>query len=170
VTASADENADLLWGLRGGGGNFGVVTSCEFRLRPLGPVVMGGLLGHPIERGKEVARAYREYVESAPEELATGIAVLTAPPAPYVPPDLQGKPVFGIVVLYAGTAAEAEAVVAPLKRLGPPAVDLVQPMPYTAFQALLDLTAHWGLPHYTRGEHLTGLTDGVIDALVARQP
>jgi FAD/FMN-containing dehydrogenase len=166
VTASEDENADLLWGLRGGGGNFGVVTSYEFRLHPLSPPVMGGLLMHPIERGKEVARAYREYVESAPDELATGIAVLMAPPAPFVPPHLQGKPIFGIVVLYGGAVEEAEAVVAPLKRLGPPAVDLVQPMPYSAFQALLDPTAPWGLPHITRGEHLVGLTDGVIDALV----
>ncbi len=166
VTASEWEHDDLFWGLRGGGGNFGVVTSYEFRLHPLGPLVVGGLLMHPIDHGKEVAHAYREYVESAPDELATAIAVLMAPPAPFVPQHLQGKPVFGIVVLYAGTVDEAESVVAPLKRLGPPAVDLVQPMPYTAFQALLDPTAPWGLHMYSRGEHLVGLTDGAIDALL----
>jgi len=163
VTASERENANLFWGLRGAGANFGVVTSYEFRLHPLGPVVMGGLLMHPIERGAEVARAYREYVESAPDELATALAVLMAPPASFVPQHLQGKPVLVIVVLYAGAVEEAEAVVAPLKQLGPPALDGVQPMPYTAFQALLDPSAPWGLHVYSRGEHLAGLTDGVID-------
>ena len=141
VTASERENADLFWGLRGAGANFGDVTSYEFRLQPLGPLVMGGLLMHPIERGAEVARAYREYVESAPDELATALAVLMAPPAPFVPQHLQGKPVLAIVVLYAGAVEEAEAVVAPLKQIGPPALDGVQPMPYTAFQALLDPSA-----------------------------
>ncbi len=166
VTVSERENADLFWGLRGGSGNFGVVTSYEFRLYPLGPLVMGGLLLHSIDRGQEVARAYRDCVESAPDELATAIAVLMAPPAPFVPQHLQGKPVFGIVVLYAGAAEEAEAVVEPLKRLGPPAVDLVQPMPYTAFQALLDPTAPWGLHVYTRALHLQGLSDGAIDTFL----
>ncbi len=162
VTASERENADLFWGLRGGSGNFGVVTSYEYRLHPLGPLVLGGLLLHPIDRGQEVARAYREYVELAPDELATALAVLMAPPAPFVPAHLQGKPVFGMVVLYAGAVEEAEAVVAPLRRLGPPAVDLVGPMPYTAFQALLDHGAPWGLQVYSRGLHLQGLSDGAI--------
>ena len=166
VTASEDENADLLWGLRGGGGNFGVVTSYEFRLHRLGPLVIGGLLLHPIDRGPEVARAYHAYVESGPDELATAIAVLMAPPAPFVPEHLWGKPVFGIVVLYAGAAEDAGPVVAPLKRLGPPTVDLVQPMPYTAFQALLDPTAPWGLHVYSRAEHLIDLTDGAMDAVL----
>ena len=166
VTASERENADLFWGLRGGGGNFGVVTSYEFQLHPLGPRVVGGLLMHPIDRGQEVARAYRAYVESAPDELATAIAVLMAPPAPFVPQHLQGKPVFGIVVLCAGAVEEAEAAVAPLKRLGPPAVDLVQPMPYTAVQALLDPTAPWGLHVYSRALHLQGLSNGAIDTFL----
>lgn len=166
VTASERENADLFWGLRGGGGNFGIVTSYEFRLHPLGPIVLGGLLIYSIEQGREVARAYREYVEQAPDELATALAVLTGPPEPFVPEHLQGKPVFGIAVLYAGPPGEAEGVVGPLKRLGPPAVDLVQPMPYVAFQAILDPTAPWGLHVYARGEHLTGLTDEVIDAML----
>jgi FAD/FMN-containing dehydrogenase len=165
VTASERENADLFWGLRGGG-NFGIVTSYKFRLHPLGPMVVGGLLMHPIDRGQEVARAYRAYVESAPDELATAIAVLMAPPAPFVPQHLQGKPVFGIVVLYAGAVEEAEVAVAPLKRLGPPAVDLVQPMPYTAFQALLDPTAPWGLRVYSRALHLQGLSNGAIDTFL----
>lgn len=166
VTASEHENADLFWGLRGAGANFGVVTSFEYRLHPLGPMVMGGLLMHPIDRGQEVALAYRDWVETAPEELATALAVLMAPPAPFVPEQLRGKPVFVIVVLYAGPIDEAEAVVEPLKRLGPPVLDLVQPMPYTAFQALLDPGAPWGLHVYSRGMHLRSLSDGVIDTVL----
>jgi FAD/FMN-containing dehydrogenase len=166
VTASERENADLFWGLRGAGSNFGVVTSYEYRLHPLGPLVVGGLLLHPIERGPEVARGYRDYMEAAPDELATAMAVLMAPPAPFVPPSLQGKPILGLIVLYAGAVEEAEAVVAPLRRLGPPAVDLVQPLPYTAFQALLDHSAPWGLHDYSRALHLQGLSDGAIDTVL----
>ena len=166
VTASEQENPDLFWGLRGGGGNFGIVTSYEFRLHPLGPMVLGGLLMHPIEDGAEVARAYRRYVESTPDELATALAVLTAPPEPFVPAPLRGKPVLGMVVLYAGPLDEAAAVVEPLRHLGRPAVDLVQPMPYVAFQGILDPTAPWGLHVYARGEHLIGLTDEVIEAVL----
>jgi FAD/FMN-containing dehydrogenase len=166
VTASERENADLFWGLRGAGSNFGVVTSYEFQLHPLGPIVMGGLVMHPIDQGQELARAYREYVESAPDELATALAVLMAPPAPFVPEHLQGKPILGIVVLYAGPVEEAEAVVAPLRGLGQPAVDLVQPMPYTAFQALLDQSAPWGLHAYSRALHLQDLSGGAIDTIL----
>jgi FAD/FMN-containing dehydrogenase len=166
VTASERENPDLFWGLRGGSGNFGIVTSYEFRLHPLGPMVLGGLLMHPIDRGPEIARAYRDYVESAPDELATALAVLMAPPAPFVPEGLQGRPVLGIAVIYAGAIEEGGEVVAPLKQLGPPAVDLVQPMPYTAFQALLDPTAPWGLYGYSRALHLQGLSDGAIDTFL----
>jgi FAD/FMN-containing dehydrogenase len=170
VTASERENADLFWGLRGSGANFGVVPSYEHRLHRLGPIVVGGLLLHPIDRAEEVARAYRDYVESAPDELASAIAVLMAPPEPFVPEHLQGKPVLGIIVLYAGAVEDAERVVAPLKRLGPPAVDLVQPMPYTAFQALLDPTAPWGLHGYTRALHLRDLSDGAIDVVLQYGP
>src|SRR5262249_32921475 len=144
VTASEREHPDLFWGLRGGGGNFGIVTSYEFRLHPVGPLVMAGLLLHPLDRADEVAHAYRAYVETAPDDLAPALGVLMAPPAPFVPEHLHGKPILGIVVLYAGAVEAAEAAVAPLKRIGPPEVDMVQPMPYTVFQALLDPTAPWG--------------------------
>jgi FAD/FMN-containing dehydrogenase len=166
VTASEYENADLFWGIRGGSGNFGVVTSYEFRLHPLGPIVLAGLVLHPIDEAKDLIRAYRDYVESAPEELATAVAIFMAPPAPFVPQPLQGKPVLGMVAVYIGEADEGRDVVAPLKELGPPAVDLIQPMPYTAFQAILDPTAPWGLLNYNRGEHLTGLSDEAIDSYV----
>src|SRR5215216_2398849 len=138
LTASEEENEDLFWGVRGGGGNFGVVTSYEFRLHQLGPMVLAGLALHPIDDANDVIRGYRDYVETAPEELATGTAILQAPPAPFIPEHLQGKPALGIFAMYIGDADEGREVMAPLKELGASAVDLIQPMPYTAFEALLD--------------------------------
>ena len=166
VTASKSENADLLWGVRGGSSNFGVVISYEFRLHPVGPIVLAGLLLHPIDEAKELIRKYRDYVEAAPEELSTAIAIFMAPPAPFVPEHLVGQPVLGMVVMYIGDVEEGRDVVAPLKELGPPAVDLVQPMPYTELQAILDPTAPWGLLNYNRGEHLVALADEAIDTYV----
>src|ERR687890_239529 len=144
----------------------GVVTSYEFRLHQLGPIVLGGLALHPIDDAKNVIRGYRDYVEGAPEELATGTAILQAPPAPFIPEHLHGKPVLGIPAIYVGDADEGQEVVAPLKELGPPAVDMIQPMPYTAFQALLDPFAPQGWLNYHRGMHLSGLPDEAIDTYV----
>ncbi len=166
VTASEDENEDLFWGLRGGGGNFGVVTSYEFRLHPVGPTVLAGMLVHPIDDAKELVRAHRDYVESAPEQLATATAIFMAPPAPFMPERLHGKPVLGMMALYIGDLDEGRDFVAPLKRLGEPAVDLIERMPYTGFQTILDPTAPWGLLNYNRGEHLAVLSDGAIDVYV----
>lgn len=167
VTASENENPDLFWGIRGGSSNFGVVTSYEFALHPIGPMVLAGLLIHPIDEAPTLMRAYRDYVEAAPEELVTATAVLLAPPEPFVPPHLHGTPVFGIVVFYAGDAEAGRDVVGGLQRIGPPIADLVQPMPYLAFQALLDPFAPWGWQNYHRGEHLIGLPDAAIDAYIA---
>ena len=155
-----------MWGLRGGSGNFGVVTSYEFRLHPLGPTVLAGLLIHPIEEAKSLIRASRDYVESAPAELVTATGILQAPPAEFIPPHLHGKPVLGLFVLYIGQPDEGGAVVAPLKELGPPVADLVAPMPYTAFQAMVDPFAPPGMLNYQRGIHLSGLPDEAIDAYV----
>ena len=167
VTASERENEDLFWALRGGGGNFGVVTSFEFRLHPVGPMVAAGMLIYRPEDAKAVLRGYRDYVESAPEELVTAVALVTAPPEPFVPEDMRGKAALGVVPFYIGDVAEGERAIAPLKKLGPLAVDLVQPMPYTAFQAMLDPFAPLGWQSYNRGLHLKGLPDGAIDAYVS---
>ena len=166
VTASESENEDLLWGLRGGSSNFGVVTSYEFRLHRLGPTVLAGLLFHPIEEAKSLIRAGRDYVESAPEELVTATGILQAPPADFIPPHLHGKPILAMFVLYIGDPEEGGAAVAPLKELGPPAADLVAPMPYTAFQTLVDPFAPRGMLNYHRGIHLSALPDEAIDAHV----
>jgi FAD/FMN-containing dehydrogenase len=166
VKASESENEDLFWGIRGASSNFGVVTSYEFRLHPLGPVVLGGMVIHPIAEAKERLRAWRDYVEQAPEELSTSSAIFIAPPEPFVPDELKGKPVLGMLVMYIGDPDDGADVVRPLKELGPPAVDMIEPMPYTAFQEILDPTAPWGTQVYNSGEHLRELSDDAIDTFV----
>jgi FAD/FMN-containing dehydrogenase len=166
VVASESENEDLFWGVRGGSSNFGVVTSYEFRLHPVGPMVLGGMVLHPIAEAKERLRAWRDYVEQAPEELSTAAAIFIAPPEPFVPAELQGEPVLGMLVIYIGDPDEGAAVVRPIKELGPPALDVIEPMPYTAFQEILDPTAPWGTQVYNSGEHLRELGDEAIDAFV----
>src|ERR687883_336666 len=102
VRASEAENSDLFWGIRGGGGNFGVVTEFEFRLHPLGPIVLAGLALWPLDRATDVLRGWRDIVDAAPDELSTACVVITAPPEPFVPPELQGNPVIGLAALYVG--------------------------------------------------------------------
>jgi FAD/FMN-containing dehydrogenase len=165
VTASDREESDLFWGIRGGGGNFGIVTEFEYRLHPLGPLVLAGLTLWPIERAGEVMRAWRDLVDEAPDELSTACAILTAPPEPFVPDAIKGQLAIGIIGMYVGDPAEGARVMQPLKDLGP-AVDLIQPMPYTAFQAIIDAAAPKGLRSYWRGEYLASLPDGAIDAFV----
>jgi FAD/FMN-containing dehydrogenase len=167
VTASETENPELFWGLRGGGGNFGIVTSFEFRLHPLGPIVLGGLLGYPRERAHELLRAWSDHIQSAPDELGGGFAFLTAPPEEFVPEEVRGNPVCGVIVLYAGPVSEAEPVVQGLREvLGPPAIDLVMPMPYLVVQQLLDAGNPPGRPQYWKSDTLAEMSDGAIDTLV----
>jgi FAD/FMN-containing dehydrogenase len=165
VRANEDEHPDLFWGIRGGGGNFGIVTEFEFRLHPLGPIVLAGLMMFPLERGPEVVRRWRDCADAAPDELATACVVVNAPPEPFVPPGLQGKPVVGIAALYVGDPYEGAAAVQPLGDLDP-VVDLVGPTPYTTFQAALDPLAPWGLPFYARGEYMSELSDPAIDTFL----
>jgi FAD/FMN-containing dehydrogenase len=165
VTANEREHADLFWGIRGGGGNFGIVTEFEYRLCALGPIVLAGLALWPMDRAADVVRAWRDYVDGAPDELSTACAILTAPPAEFVPDHLKGRVALGIVAMYVGGPEQGAKVIQPLQALAP-VVDLIQPMPYTAFQALLDPTAPKGYRSYWRGEYLKGLTDEAIDAFI----
>jgi FAD/FMN-containing dehydrogenase len=165
VTANEREHADLFWGIRGGGGNFGVVTEFEYRLHPLGPIVLAGLALWPIDRAPDVVRSWRDYVDGAPDELSTACAILTAPPAEFVPDHLKGRVSLGMVAMYVGDPEQGAAVMQPLKALGP-AVDLIQPMPYTAFQALIDASAPKGQRSYWRGEYLDSFPDGAVDAFI----
>jgi FAD/FMN-containing dehydrogenase len=168
VRASEREHAELFWGIRGGGGNFGIVTEFEFRLHPLGPIVLAGLAMFPIGRARDVLRRWRDWADVAPDELSTGCVVLTAPPEPFVPPELHGQPVLAIPVLYVGRPEAGEAAVQPLKDLGP-AVDHIGPMPYTAFQAALDpLAPYGGARMYARGEYMRELSDAAIEVFLAR--
>ena len=168
VTASEDENPDLFWGLRGGGGNFGIVTEFEYRLHPVGPLILGGILLYPRDRAVEVMRAYRDFVATAPRELGGAVVLLTAPPAPFVPPALQGQPAIGVMAAWFGDMARGQQVLAPLRQFGPPAVDIIQPMPYLVLQTLTDAGLPPGLRNYWRSENLGSLSDQAIDVLVAR--
>lgn len=166
LTASADENADLFWALRGGGGNFGIVTSFEYRLHPVS-TVLGGLVLYPAAQAREVLRFYRDFTATAPDELTTLAAFLTAPPAPFIPAHLHGAPMVGVVVCYAGPIDEGNAALRSLRAFGPPAVEMIDAMPYTVLQTLFDHGAPHGLQYYTRSANLRALDDGAIDAVIA---
>jgi len=156
VRASADEHADLLWGLRGGGGNFGVVTSFEFALHPV-PTVVGGLVAHPLPRAREVLRFYRDFIATAPDELTTVAIFATTP---------EGHQIIGIAACYAGPVEQGEEVVRPLKEFGPPVMDMMGPAPYTALQQANDPTAPAGLHNYWKATYLQDLSDEAIDAVI----
>jgi hypothetical protein len=153
---------DLLWGLRGGGGNFGIVTRFEFDLHPVS-TIFGGLLMFPLERGNEVLRAFREWAANAPDEFSTMVAINTAPPEPFVPPELVGQKVVALVGCWCGDLDAGAAALAPLRALGP-AVDLFGPMPYPALQGMLDGGAPYGLRNYFRGGFAADLSDELIAA------
>jgi FAD binding domain/Berberine and berberine like len=161
VRASATDDAELLWGLRGGGGNFGVVVRFAFALHPVS-TVLGGLMLFPLERGATVLRGFREWAIDAPDEATMLIAILTAPPEPFVPPDLVGRKAVAIVGCWCGDLESGTAAIEPLRQLGPSA-DVFGPMPYTALQGTLDAGAPRGLRNYFRGGYVSDLSDEVID-------
>jgi FAD/FMN-containing dehydrogenase len=166
VRASSDEHPDLFWALRGGGGDFGAVVSFEFQAHPVGPTVLAGVLAYPWERARDAMRASRELMENAPPELTIFDVLLTAPPEPPFPPELQGRPAAVVGVAWSGDLAEGERVLAPLRATCPPVLDLVEPMPYVALQSMLDATAPHGWHFYDRLHYLPEVGDGFIDTLV----
>lgn len=165
VRASETENAELLWGLRGGGGNFGVVTEFEYRLHPVSDVI-AGLLVWPAPAARDILRVWREWAGQTPDDLCTMAAFLYAPPEPFVPPEVVGHPVFGIACLHLNSEGTADADLQPLRDLGP-AVDVVGPMPYTVVQGMFDAGVPRGSRNYWRSAFLGGLDDGAIDAVLA---
>jgi FAD/FMN-containing dehydrogenase len=167
VTASEDSHPDLFWALRGGGGNFGVVTEFTFRLHPVGPIVLGGMLLYPGFMAADVLRNWRDFMADAPREVGGGVALITAPPEDFVPEPARGMPAVGVIVLYAGDLEEGQRVVEPLTSFGPPAANLVQPMPYVAVQQLLDAPNPKGMSNYWSGDFLAEFPDEAIDAFVA---
>jgi FAD/FMN-containing dehydrogenase len=169
VTASERENPDLFWGIRGGGGNFGIVTEFELRLHELGPIVMAGLALWPLARGREVMRAWRDIADAAPDELSTAAVFITAPPEEFVPDHLKGQTALGVAAIYVGDVNAGESAVQALRDLTPE-VDLIQPMPYTAFQAIVDATAPPGMRSYWRGEYMDDLSDDAIEVFADHAP
>ena len=166
VRASDDENPDLFWALRGGGGNFGVVTAFHLRLHPVGPIVLGGMLMWPAHMAGDVVRFYRGFMADAPDELGSALAFITAPPAPFVPEPVRGQPIVGIIVCYAGPVDEGEEALRPLREFGPPGVDMVEPMPYLAVQRMIDEGSPAGLQNYWSADFLAELPDEAVDVLV----
>jgi pimeloyl-ACP methyl ester carboxylesterase len=165
LTASERENPELFWGTRGGGGNFGVVTRFEFRLHPVGPAVLGGILLYPAAMGPAVLANYRDAMAGAPDGVGSGFALFTAPPEDFVPEPVRGQPVVGVVVCYAGPIEEGDEALRPLRDFGPPALDMVEPMPYVALQQLIDPSYPAGMRNYWTGDFLSGLPDEAIEVL-----
>ncbi|HVK28480.1 MAG TPA: FAD-binding oxidoreductase, partial [Nocardioides sp.] len=159
VTASDGENPDLFWAIRGGGGNFGVVTEFTFRVHEVGPIVYGGMLLYPGFQARDVLTHWRDFMLTAPDEVGSAVALITAPPEEFVPEPARGQPAVGVLLLYAGDVDDGREVLAPLTEFGPPAANLVQPMPYVAVQQLLDPPAMKGMHNYWSGDFLASFPD-----------
>jgi FAD/FMN-containing dehydrogenase len=166
VTASTDENPELFWGVRGGGGNFGVVTSFEYRLHPVGPIVLAGPIFHRLEDAPELLRFYREFAAAAPDELTTIFELSVAQPLPFLPAEVHGESIVWIGGCYAGPTQEGADVVRPLKEFGKPIADLLEPKPYQALQSSFDPFVPHGWHRYWKSVELPCLTDDAIDTLV----
>jgi len=165
VKASENENADLFWGVRGAGGNFGIVTDFEFRLNPVGPVVMAGPIFWRMTDSPKVLRFYREWIRDVPDELTTIVVHRKAPPLAAIPQELHGAPVVAVATCYAGPIEDAEKVLRPMKEFGSPVLDLCFPKPFVANQAMFDPSFPKGWWYYFRNADLTELTDDVIDII-----
>jgi FAD/FMN-containing dehydrogenase len=165
VRANATQNADLFWGIRGGGGNFGIVTSFEFALHPLGPEILAGPMVYPADQAESVMRAYRDFIASAPDELGTIATLHHAPAVSWLPEAVHEQPIMSIGVCYAGPIAEAEKVVAPLRHLGDPLADIVRPTTYKANQAVFDAGVPHGWNYYWKSHYMFILSDDAIRSL-----
>ncbi|MBR0901588.1 FAD-binding oxidoreductase [Bradyrhizobium liaoningense] len=165
LRVSEDEHPDLFWALRGGGGNFGVVTSFEFRLHPVGPTVLAGPILWDATDAAEVLRLYRDFIADAPDELGTVVRFGTAPPLTVIPENLHWRPVVMVGACYAGPIEEGERVLRPLRASRTPLLDLVGPAPYVGFQSALDSTVVHGWNYYWKSTHLPEIRDDLIDVI-----
>jgi FAD/FMN-containing dehydrogenase len=166
IRASATEHPDLFWGLCGGGGNFGIVTSFEFALHPVGPTVLAGLIIHPLDDAKQVLRFYREFAPESPEELACWFVMRKAPPLPFLPAEWHGREILVLAACYSGDLADGERILKPLRQFGHPIADIIGPMPFTAWQTILDPLLTPGMRNYWKSHDFLGLDDGLIDVFV----
>jgi FAD/FMN-containing dehydrogenase len=166
VRASATEHPDLFWALRGGGGNFGVVTRFEFRLHPVGPDVLSGLIVYPISEAKSVLQQYREFMASAPEELNVWTVLRAAPPLPFLPASVHGQGMIALALIYAGDPKQGEAIIEPLRKFGTPLGEHVGVQPYVAWQQTFDPLLTAGARNYWKSHNFTTLKDGLFDVVV----
>ena len=164
-TASLDSNPDLFWALRGGGGNFGVVTSFEFRVHAAG-TVLAGLVIHPLAKAAEALRFWREFESSAPDDVTNGALLFSAPPAPFLPESQHGAPVMGMGGVYTGDLVTGEQVLRPLRAFGSALADIFQPVPYSAAQTMADFLWPPGHLNYWKSSFLKALSDQAVDTIV----
>lgn len=166
VRASEDENADLFWAIRGGGGNFGVVTEFEFALHPVGPEILAGLIIFPFDQAKQVLTQYRKFVESAPEELTVWVILRKAPPLPFLPEEVHGKPVVVLAIFYAGDIAEGERLIEPLRSFGEAHGKHIGAQPYTEWQQAFDPLLTPGARNYWKSHNFREISDGALDSMI----
>lgn len=166
VRASDDENPDLFWGLRGGGGNFGVVTGIDYKLYPVGPEIVGGLVAWPASEAPGVLELYRTLAEKAPPELTLVVLMRPAPPAPWLPKDMHGKPIVAVLACYSGKPEEGEKAVAPIKSFGRPIGDVLVRRPYAQMQSLLDATQPKGRRYYWKSEYLSSIEPALCEKAI----
>lgn len=163
--ASEKDNPDLFWAVRGGGGNFGVVTSFEYRLHPVGPQVIAGLIVHPFSQAKELLDGYRRFVASAPDEVTAWVVLRKAPPLPFLPPEVHGKEILVFAVCAIGDIQKAEKAVAPLRALGKPIADVIGPAPLAGWQTAFDPLLTPGARNYWKSHDFRKLDDGFLDVV-----
>jgi len=168
VKASESENPDLFWGIRGAGGNFGIVTEFTFRLNPVGPIVLAGPIFWPMDESGQVLRFYRDWITDAPDDLTTIVVHRRIPPLPAIPKEFHGKPVVTVMSCYAGPVEEGEKVMRPMREFGSPILDLCKPKPFVAHQSMLDPSFPPGQWYYFRSADLAELSDDVIDIVASR--
>jgi FAD/FMN-containing dehydrogenase len=170
LRAASGEHEDLFWALRGGGGNFGVVTSFEFGLTPVGPLVHLGMFMYAPEQGGDVFAFAREYVKALPDDCGVFLAGLSAPPEPFVPEEHHLAPVYAFLIVGFGDAESHAALIQPVRDALPPLVELVTPMPYTALQQMFNGSAPWGILAYEKAVYLDELSDAAIGVILEEQP
>jgi len=166
LTASEKENSDLFWGLRGGGGNFGIVTSFEYQAYPIGPKVTAGMVVHPMEKAREMVGFFREFSATAPEELCCVLILRLAPPAPFLPKEVHGKPIVAIAVCHSGNLEDGERAVRPLKEFGNPLGDIIEPKPFAVHQTLFDVAMAPGRHYYWKSHYLPEFLEAASNVLL----
>jgi FAD/FMN-containing dehydrogenase len=166
LRASENENADLFWAIRGGGGNFGIVTQFEFKLHPVGPEILAGLLVFPFQQAKQILTKYREFVNTAPEEINVWVVLRQAPPLPFLPENVHGKEVVVLATFYAGDVAEGQKLIEPLRGFGDAHGEHVGAMPYAQWQQAFDPLLTPGARNYWKSHNFAELKDGALDTMI----